>query len=44
MEELEIENVRFKRAVADLTADNQILKEGLKFLGKLDRSHDGGVS
>jgi putative transposase len=44
LKELEIENARLKRAVADLTVDNQILKEANKFLGKLDRPHDGGLS
>jgi transposase-like protein len=30
---LEVENVRLKKAVADLTLDNQILKEALDQLG-----------
>ena len=33
MKELEVENVRLKRAVADLTLDKQILKEAVE--GKL---------
>ena len=44
LKELEIENARLKRAVADLTVDNQILKEANNILGKLDRPHDGGLS
>lgn len=44
LKELEIENARLKRAVADLTVDNQILKEANNILGKLDRPHDGGWS
>jgi putative transposase len=44
LKELEIENARLKRAVADLTVDNQILKEANNFLGKLDHPHDGGLS
>ena len=44
MKELEIENARLRRAVADLTVDNQILKEANNILGKLDRPHDGGLS
>lgn len=44
LKELEIENARLKRAVADLTVDNQILKEANNIPGKLDRPHDGGWS
>ena len=35
LKELEEENRRLKRAVADLTLDKQILKEALEELGKL---------
>ena len=34
LKELEQENARLKKAVADLTLDKQILKEALDFLGK----------
>jgi transposase-like protein len=34
LKELEIENARLKKAVADLTLDKQILKEAVDFLGK----------
>lgn len=34
LKELEQENARLKRAVADLTIDNQILKEANDYLGK----------
>lgn len=34
LKELEQENARLKRAVADLTLDKQILKEAIDFLGK----------
>jgi putative transposase len=34
LKELEEENRRLKRAVADLTLDKQILKEAIDFLGK----------
>ncbi len=34
LKELEGENARLKRAVADLTLDKQILKEALEFEGK----------
>ena len=34
LKELEIENTRLKKAVADLTLDKQILKEAIDFLGK----------
>lgn len=44
LKELEIENARLKRAVADLTLDNQILKEANDFLGKPRRPHGGGAS
>jgi transposase-like protein len=33
LKELEIENQRLKKAVADLTLDKQILKESLDYLG-----------
>ena len=44
LKELEIENARLKRAVADLTLDNQILKEANDYLGKPRRPHGGGAS
>ena len=34
LQELEQENARLKKAIADLTLDKQILKEALDFLGK----------
>ena len=34
LEELESENARLKRAVADLALDKQILQEAVNFLGK----------
>ena len=34
LKELEQENARLKKAIADLTLDKQILKEALDFLGK----------
>lgn len=39
LKELEVENARLKKAVADLTIDNQILKEANDYLGK---PHGGG--
>jgi putative transposase len=44
LKELEIENARLKRAVADLTVDNQILKEANDYLGKPHRPRGGGAS
>jgi transposase-like protein len=44
LKELEIENARLKRAVADLTLDNQILKEANDDLGKPPRPRGGGAS
>lgn len=44
LKELEIENARLKKAVADLTLDNQILKEANDYLGKPHRPRGGGVS
>ena len=44
LKELELENARLKRAVADLTLDNQILKEANDYLGKPRRPHGGGAS
>lgn len=44
LKELEIENARLKRAVADLTVDNQILKEANDYLGKPHRLRGGGAS
>jgi len=35
LKELEKENARLKHAVAELTLDKQILKEGIKYLEKL---------
>lgn len=34
LKELEQENARLKKAIADLTLDKQILKEAMDFLGK----------
>lgn len=34
LKELEVENSRLKKAVADLTLDKQILKEAIDYLGK----------
>jgi putative transposase len=44
LKELEVENARLKRAVADLTLDNQILREANDYLGKPRRPHGGGAS
>ena len=44
LKELELENARLKRAVADLTLDNQILKEANDYLGKPHRPRGGGAS
>jgi transposase-like protein len=44
LKELEIENARLKRAVADLTVDNQILKEANDYLGKHRAPRGGGAS
>jgi transposase-like protein len=44
LKELEIENTRPKKAVADLTIDNQILREANDYLGKPRRPHGGGAS
>jgi transposase-like protein len=44
LKELEQENTRLKRAVADLTIDNQILKEANDYLGKPHRPRGGGAS
>ena len=48
LKELEIENARLKKAVADLTIDNQILKEANDFMGKPrgggGRPRGGGAS
>jgi transposase-like protein len=43
LKELEVENARLKRAVADLTLDNQILQEANNYLGKPRRPHGGGA-
>ena len=44
LKELEIEISRLKKAVADLTIDNQILREANDFLGKPRRPRGGGAS
>ncbi len=44
LKELEHENARLKRAVADLTLDNQILREANDYLGKPSRPRGGGAS
>lgn len=44
LKELEVENARLKKAVADLTLDNQILKEANDYLGKPPRPRGGGAS
>ena len=44
LKELEIENARLKKAVADLTIDNQILKEANDYLGKPRAPRGGGAS
>ena len=47
LKELEIENARLKKAVADLTIDNQILREANDFMGKPrggSRPRGGGAS
>lgn len=47
LKELEIENARLKKAVADLTIDNQILREANDFMGKPRGGHrprSGGAS
>jgi transposase-like protein len=44
LKELELENARLKKAVADLTIDNQILKEANDYLGKPHRPRGGGAS
>lgn len=44
LKELELENARLKRAVADLTLDNQILKETNDYLAKPHRPRAGGAS
>lgn len=43
LKELEVENGRLKKAVADLTLDNQILKEANDYLGKPHRPRGGGA-
>lgn len=44
LKELEIENARLKKAVADLTIDCQILKEANDYLGKPRAPRGGGAS
>lgn len=43
LKDLEVENSRLKKAVADLTLDNQILKEANDYLGKPHRPRGGGA-
>jgi transposase-like protein len=43
LKELELENARLKKAVADLTIDNQILKEANDYLGKPRAPRAGGA-
>lgn len=43
LKELEVENARLKKAVADLTVDNQILKEANAYLGKPRAPRGGGA-
>jgi putative transposase len=43
LKELEQENARLKKAVADLTIDNQILKEANDYLGKPRAPRGGGA-
>ncbi len=44
LKELEIENARLKKAVADLTLDNQILQEANDYLGKHRAPRAGSAS
>ena len=44
LKELEIENARLKKAVADLTIDCQILKEANDYLGKPRAPRGGGAA
>jgi transposase-like protein len=44
LKDLEVENARLKKAVADLTLDCQILKEANSYLGKHQRPREGGAS
>jgi transposase-like protein len=44
LKELEIENARLKRVVADITLDMAILKEANSYLGKHQRRTEGGAS
>ena len=44
LKELEVENTRLKKAVADLTLDKQILQEANSYLGKHQRPREGGAS
>jgi transposase-like protein len=43
LKELEVENARLKKAVVDLTVDNQILKETNAYLGKPRAPRGGGA-
>lgn len=44
LKELEVENTRFKRLVADQALDMAILKEANSYLGKHQRPREGGAS
>lgn len=44
LKELEIENTRLKKLVADQALDMAILKEANNYLGKHQRPREGGVS
>jgi len=44
LKELEIENTRLKRLVADQALDMAILKEANSYLGKHQRPKEGGAS
>lgn len=43
LKDLEVENSRLKKAVADLTLDKQILKEANDYLRKPHRPRGGGA-
>jgi transposase-like protein len=44
LKELEVENARLKKLVADQALDMSILKEANSYLGKHQRPREGGVS
>ena len=44
LKELEVENTRLKRLVADQALDMAILKEANSYLGKHQRPREGGAS